>query len=92
LGLWIDKLYFYLFTSGTREHLVYQVLPAYSSTSNLDMGDYEGQTRLPPPAINPSTMGNEANKGNLEPRHHVYTIDYYSSVDQELSSSSGVLY
>ena len=59
---------------------------------NSNVGDDKGRTGLSPPAAYPSTMGNEANKGNLEPRHHVYTIDYYSSVDQELSSSSGVLY
>jgi hypothetical protein len=27
----------------------------------------------------PSTMEYEANEGNLEPRHHVYAFDYYSS-------------
>jgi len=33
-----------------------------------------------PPAAYPSTMGNETNEGSLQPRHHVYAIDYYSSV------------
>ena len=27
----------------------------------------------------PSTMEYEANKGSLQPRHHIYAIDYYSS-------------
>jgi hypothetical protein len=26
----------------------------------------------------------EANKGNLRPKHHVYAVDYYSSVVQGL--------
>ena len=42
LGLWEDKLYFYLLTSGTGEHLVCQALPAYSSMPYPNMGDYEG--------------------------------------------------
>jgi len=56
------------------------------------MGDYEGRTGLSPPAAYPSTVGNEANKGNFELRHRVYAIGYYSSVGHELPSLSGVLY
>jgi hypothetical protein len=29
-----------------------------------------------------NTMGLAAYKGNLEPRHHIYTVDYCSRVDQ----------
>jgi len=64
-GLRTDKLYFYLITLGTGSHLVYQARPACSSMSNLDMGDYRGRTWLSPPTAYPSTMGNEANEGNL---------------------------
>jgi hypothetical protein len=46
----------------------------------LDMGDYKGRTGLSPPVVYPSTIGYEANEGSLKPRHHVYAIDYYSSV------------
>jgi hypothetical protein len=46
----------------------------------LDVGDYEGWTGLSPPAAYPSTMEYEENEGNLQSRHHVYAIDYYSSV------------
>jgi hypothetical protein len=65
IGLWIDKLYFYLLTSATREHLVCQSLLACSSTPYLNMGDYEGWTRLSPPATYPSTMEYEAKEGSL---------------------------
>jgi hypothetical protein len=54
--LWIDKLLFYLLTSGNGEHLVYQALPTYSSTSYPDVGDYKRQTWLSPPATYPSTV------------------------------------
>ena len=63
--LWNDKLYFYLLTSGTGLQLVYQSMPAYVSTSNLNVGDYKGRTGLSPPTANPSTVGNEANEGSL---------------------------
>ena len=49
LGLRTDKLYLYLLTSSTGIHLVYQAIPAYSSTSNLNMGDYKGWSGLSPP-------------------------------------------
>ena len=43
------------------------------------------RTGLSPPATNHMTSwGLVANKGNLGPRHHVYAIDYYSSVVQDL--------
>ena len=64
-SLRIDKLYFYLLTSGTGSHLVYQVMPACSSTPYPNVGDYEGRTGLSPPAAYPSTGGYEANKGSL---------------------------
>jgi hypothetical protein len=64
-GLRTSKLYFYLLTSGTRSHLVYQVMPACSSTPNPNVGDYEGWIGLSPPAAYPSTVGNEANEDNL---------------------------
>jgi hypothetical protein len=80
LGLWKDKLYSHLLTSGIGSHLVCQVMPASSSTPYPDMGDYEGWTRLSPPAAYPSTVRHEANEGSCQPRHHVYAIDYYFSV------------
>ena len=46
MGLRIDKLYFYLLTSGTGIHLVYQAIPVYSSTSYPNVGDYKGQIGL----------------------------------------------
>ena len=46
---------------------------------NPNVGDYKGRTGLSPPAAYTSTMGNEANEGSLQPRHHIYAIDYYSS-------------
>ena len=65
LELSVDKLYFYLLTSGTDEHLVCQALQAFNSTSNPNVGDYEGWIGLSPPATYPSTMGHEANEGSL---------------------------
>ena len=65
LGLRIDKLYFYLLTSGTGYHLVYKAMPAYSSTPYLDVGDYEGWIGLSPPVAYPSTVEYEANEGSL---------------------------
>jgi hypothetical protein len=61
----IDKLYFYLLTSGTGAHLVCQAIPACSSTPNPNVGDYKGRIGLSPPAAYPSTMGHEANEGSL---------------------------
>ena len=61
----IDKLYFYLLTLGTGVHLVCQAIPACSSMSYPDMGDYEGRTWLSPPAAYPSTVKNEENEGSL---------------------------
>jgi hypothetical protein len=61
----MDKLYSYLLTSGTGSHLVCQVMPASSSMLYKDVGDYEGQTGLSPPATYPSTVEYEANKGRL---------------------------
>jgi hypothetical protein len=61
----IDKLYFYLLTSGTGVYLVCQVPPAYGSTSYPNVGDYKGWTRLSPPVAYPSTGGYEANEGSL---------------------------
>jgi hypothetical protein len=45
-SLRIDKLYYYSLTSDTGSHLVYQVMPASSSTSCPGMGDYKGWTGL----------------------------------------------
>ena len=64
----------------------------YSSTSNPNMGNYEGRIGLSPLATYPSTMGNEANDGDFSLRHHIYAIGHYSSVGQELPFLSGVLY
>ena len=64
-GLRIDKLYFYLLTSGIGLHLVCQVMPAYSSTLYPNMGDYERWTGLSPPTTYPSTKEYEANEGSL---------------------------
>ena len=80
LGLRIGKLYFYLLTSSTGDHLVCQAMSAYSSTSNPNVGDYKGRTRLSPTAAYPSTVGHEANEGSHLPRHHIYAIDDYYSV------------
>ena len=45
------------------------------------MGDYEGRIKLSPPAAYPDIpWGRYENKGNLKPRHHVYAIDYCSSL------------
>jgi hypothetical protein len=62
----LDKLYFYSLTSGTGLYLVCQCQApsAYSSTPNLNMGDYNGWTWLSPPATYPSTVGHEANEGS----------------------------
>jgi dUTPase len=38
------------------------------------------------------TVGLVANKGNLGPKHHVYTINYYSSIDQGYSIFISGLY
>jgi hypothetical protein len=35
-----------------------------------------------------NTVGLTANKGNLEHKHHVYAVDYYSSVAQGYSIST----
>jgi hypothetical protein len=48
-GSWvfsIDKLYLYLLTLGTSVYLVYQVSPAYGSTSYPNVRDYKGRTGL----------------------------------------------
>jgi hypothetical protein len=34
-------------------------------------------------------MGNEVNESSLYPRHHVYAIDYYSTIDKGYPSLSG---
>jgi hypothetical protein len=50
-GLWIGKLYFYLLTSGTGDHMVYQAMPAYSSMLNPNVEetkDGQGCHYLPP--------------------------------------------
>ena len=62
---WIDKLYFYLLTSGTGVHLLYQAISACSSMSYPDVGDYKGWTGLSPPAAYPTTMGDKANEDNF---------------------------
>jgi hypothetical protein len=56
------------------------------------MADYEGWIELSPPATYPSTMGYKANEGNLYPEHHVYAIDYYSSICDGLSVFIRALY
>jgi hypothetical protein len=49
------------------------------------MSEHGGRTGLSPPTTYPATpWGLIAYKGNLEPRHHVYAADYYSSIDQGL--------
>ena len=60
-----DNFCYYRLTSGTRLQLVCQSMPAYSSTPYPNVRDYEGQTRLSPPTAYPSTVGYEANKGNM---------------------------
>jgi len=83
---------FYLLTSGTGVHLVCQAIPACSSMLNPNVEDYMGRTGLSPPAAYPSTRGYEANESSLKPRHHVYAIDYYSSVRVGLSVFIRALY
>jgi hypothetical protein len=56
------------------------VTTCHGSTSYPHVGDYKGWTGLSPPVAYPLTMGHEANEGSLKPRHHVYAIDYYSSM------------
>ena len=42
-----------------------------------------GWTGMSPPAVYPgNTVELRANKGNLNPRHHAYVVDYYSRVGQ----------
>jgi hypothetical protein len=53
--------------------------------------DYEGRTGLSPPVACPSTMEYEANEGNLQPKHHVYAFDYYSSVRKVIHLYQGPL-
>ena len=65
LGLRIDKLYFYLLTSGNGAHLICQAIPTYDFTPYPSVGDYKGRIGLSPPAAYPSTVGYEANKGSL---------------------------
>jgi hypothetical protein len=62
---WIDKLYFYLLTSGTGLQLVCESMPVYGSTPYPDMGDYKERIGLSPPATYPSNRGYEANEGSL---------------------------
>ena len=64
-GLRIDKLYFYLLTSGTGLQLVCQAIPVYSSMLYPDVGDYKGRTGLSPPTSYPSTIEYETNEGSL---------------------------
>ena len=64
-GLRIDKLYFYLLTSGTEAYLICQAIPACSSMPYPNIGDYKGRTWLSPPAAYPSTGGYEENEGSL---------------------------
>jgi hypothetical protein len=74
---------FYSFTSGTSLTLVYQDTPAISSTPTPNLRDFERQTGLSPSAAYLATPWElTANKGNLRPKHHVYIIDYYSSIAQ----------
>ena len=91
-GLWLDKLYLYLLTLGTGDHLVCQEMLACSSTPKPNVEDYEGRRGLSPPAAYPSTVGHKANDGSVQPRHLVYAIDYYASVVQGYPSLSGALY
>ena len=65
LDLREDKLYFYLLTSGTDEHLVCQALPAYGSMLNPNVGDYKGWTGLSPPVAYPSIREYKGNEGSL---------------------------
>ena len=84
----LRQLCHYILTLGTDLYLVYQVPLASSSTPYLNVGDYKGQTGLSPPTAYPSTMEYEVNEGSLQPRHHVYAIDYYSSINQGYPSLS----
>jgi len=67
-SFWVFRiaiLYFYLLTSGTGDHLVFQAMPACSSTLYPNVEDYKGQIGLSPPAAYPSTMEYKAKKGSL---------------------------
>ena len=84
-----DKLNSHPLASGTGLLLVCQEYLAISPTPNPNVGDYEGRIGLSPPATNPDRpLGRDANKGNLKPRNHVYTIDYYFSTNHTLSKDS----
>jgi hypothetical protein len=64
LGLRIDKLYFYLLTSGTSEHLVCQAFRPIA-LCYTQMWGITRDRRLSPLAADPSTMEYEANEGSL---------------------------
>jgi hypothetical protein len=40
-------------------------MPVYGSTLYQNVGDYKERIGLSPPVVYPSTMGYEANKGNM---------------------------
>jgi hypothetical protein len=40
-------------------------MPVYGSTPYLNLGDYKGQIGLSPLVAYPSTVGYEANEGNM---------------------------
>ena len=82
---------YHSFTLGTGLTLVCQGPPAIALLLNPNVGDfakhnnccYAGRTGLSPPAVYPfHTVELRANKDNLWPRHYIYTVDYYSRVDQ----------
>ena len=82
---------YHSFTLGTSPTLVGQRSPTIALLLNPNVGDftkrnnccYTGWMELSPPSVYPfHTMELRANKDNLWPRHHVYTVDYYSRVDQ----------
>jgi hypothetical protein len=74
-----DKLNYHLLASGTGfSWSAKSIWLLISSTPNPNVGDYEGQTGLSPPAAYPDKpWGRVATKGNFKPRHHVYTIYHY---------------
>ena len=61
----ISQLDHYELAQGTGSHLVCQVMPANSSTLNPNVEGNKGWIGLSPPTTYLSTVGNEANEGNL---------------------------
>ena len=77
-----------MLTSGTGLLLVCQEYLTISSTPNPHVGDYKRTDRAVTTYRLPrQTVEKVCKNGNLQPRHHVYTIDCYSNPDSVHDSS-----